>query len=291
MRYAFIAAKKVAFPIAVQCRALGVSRSGFYDYLAEPESARDRRDAELTAKARAVFAEHEGRYGSPRVHRELRHRGEVVSEKKIAEVMRESGLVARPKKRFRATTDSKHDDPIAPNLLARDFTASQPNEAWVTDVTAVWTLAGWLFVAAIIDLFSRRVVGWATSASNDRVLALDALRAALVARRPEPGLLHHSDRGSPYASADYRRALERAGAVASMSRKGDCWDNAVAESFFATLKTEALGERIPDDHVKATRAIGEYIDGYYNTKRRHSFIDYETPIEFELRRQLATMAA
>ena len=291
MRYAFIAAKKVAFPITVQCRALGVSRSGFYDYLAEPETARDRRDAELAAKARAVFAEHEGRYGSPRVHRELRHRGDVVSEKKVAEVMRENGLVARRKKRFRATTDSKHDDPIAPNLLARDFTASGPNEAWVTDVTAVWTLAGWLFVAAIIDLFSRRVVGWATSSNNDRALALDALRAALMARRPEPGLVHHSDRGSPYASADYRRALERAGAVASMSRKGDCWDNAVAESFFATLKTEALGERVPEDHAKATRALGEYIDGYYNTKRRHSFIDYETPIEFELKRQLATMAA
>lgn len=291
MRYAFIAEKRVAFPVAVLCRVLCVSRSGFYDFLAEPETARDRRDASLAAKTRAVFVEHRGRYGSPRVHRELRHRGEVVSEKKVAQVMHERGLVARRKKRFRATTDSKHDDPIAPNLLARDFTASGPNEAWVTDVTAVWTRAGWLFVAALLDLFSRRVVGWATSANNDRALALDALRAALVARRPPPGLVHHSDRGSPYASAEYRRALERAGAIASMSRRGDCWDNAVAESFFATLKTEALGDNVPDDHDAATRVIGEYIDGYYNAQRRHSFVAYESPIEFELKRQLAAMAA
>ena len=291
MRYAFIAEKKVAFPVAELCRVLGVSRSGFYDYLEEPSTARERRDASLSAKARAVFAEHKGRYGSPRVHRELLARGDVVSERKVAQLMRDDGLVARPKRRFRATTDSKHDDPIAPNLLARDFTASGPNEVWVTDVTAVWTLAGWLFLAAILDLYSRRVVGWATSANNDRDLALDALRGALLARRPPPGIVHHSDRGSPYASADYRRALERAGALPSMSRKGDCWDNAVAESFFATFKTEALGDDVPVDHDAATRAFGAYIDGYYNTKRRHSFIDYESPIEFELKSQLAAMAA
>lgn len=291
MRYAFISEKRVAFPVTALCRALGVSRSGFYDYLDEPETERDRRDATLSEKARAVFSEHKGRYGSPRVCQELRARGDVVSEKKVAEVMRENGLVARPKKRFRATTDSKHEDPIAPNLLARDFTTSGPNEAWVTDVTAIWTITGWLFLAAIVDLFSRRVVGWATSASNDRGLALDALRTALLARRPPPGLVHHSDRGSPYASADYRRALERAGAVASMSRKGDCWDNAVAESFFATLKTEALGDCVPLDHDAATSTLGEYIDGYYNTKRRHSFINYESPIEFELKSHLAAMAA
>ena len=291
MKYAFIAEKQVAFPVAVLCRVLNVSRSGFYDYAAEPETARQRRDAVLAAKARAVFVEHKGRYGSPRVRRELNERGDGVSLKKVAQVMRDEGLMAPPKKRFRVTTDSKHDDPIAPNLLARDFTASAPNEAWVTDVTAVWTRAGWLFLAAMLDLFSRRVVGWATSSTNDRALALDALHAALVARRPRPGLVHHSDRGSPYASADYRRALERAGAVASMSRKGDCWDNAVAESFFATLKTEAFDGTIPDDHDAATRTIGDYIDGYYNTKRRHSFIDYESPIPFELKTQLATMAA
>jgi transposase InsO family protein len=291
VRYAFIAEKQVAYSIAVLCRVLEVSRSGFYDYMAEPETERQRRDASLAAKARAVFVEHKGRYGSPRVCRELRERGDVVSTKKVAQVMRLEGLVARPKRRFRATTDSKHDDPIAPNLLARDFTARGPNEAWVTDVTAIWTRAGWLFLAAMIDLFSRRVVGWATSSTNDRALALDALNAALVSRRPPQGLVHHSDRGSPYASADYRRALKRAGAAASMSRKGDCWDNAVAESFFATLKTEAFDDAIPDHHDAATQAIREYIDGYYNTKRRHSFIDFESPISFELKTQVAAMAA
>jgi len=291
MRYAFIAEKRVAFPVAALCRAMRVSRSGFYGYLAEPETERERGDAGLSAKTRAVFAEHKGRYGSPRVCRELRERGDLVSAMKVARLMRENGLVARKKKRFRATTDSKHDDPIAPNLLDRDFTASGPNEVWATDVTAVWTQSGWLFVAAILDLYSRRVVGWATSANNDRALALDALRAGLVARQPPPGLLHHSDRGSPYASGEYRRALARAGAVASMSRKGDCWDNAVAESFFATLKSEALGDRVPDDHDTATRLLGEYIDGYYNPKRRHSFLGYESPIEFELKSQLAAMAA
>lgn len=291
MKYAFIAEKKVAFPVAASCRALGVSRSGFYDFLAEPETERQRRDEVLAAKARAVFADHKGRYGSPRVHRELQHRGDVVSERKVAELMRENGLVARRKKRFRATTDSKHNDPIAPNRLERNFTASAPNEAWVTDVTAVWTHAGWCFLAAILDLFSRRVVGWATSANNDRALALDALRAALIERRPPPGFVHHSDRGSPYASLDYQSVLERAGALASMSRKGDCWDNAVAESFFATLKTEALDSAVPDDQDAAHRLIGDYIDQYYNTKRRHSFIDYESPIQFELKSQLAAMAA
>lgn len=291
MRYAFIAEKRVAFPVAALCRVMRVSRSGFYGYLAEPETERERGDAGLAAKTRAVFAEHKGRYGSPRVCRELRERGDLVSAKRVARLMRENGLVARKKKRFRATTDSKHGDPIAPNLLDRDFTASGPNEVWATDVTAVWTQSGWLFVAAILDLYSRRVVGWATSANNDRALALDALRAALVARQPPPGLLHHSDRGSPYASGEYRRALARAGAVASMSRKGDCWDNAVAESFFATLKTEALGDLVPGDHDAATRLLGEYIDGYYNPKRRHSFLGYESPIEFELKSQLAAMAA
>ena len=291
MRVAFIAERQVAFPIAVLCRVLDVSRSGFYDYLTHPVTDREVRDVALAAKARAVFVEHKGRYGSPRVWRELCERGDVVSEKKVAQVMREQGLMARRKRRFRATTDSRHHDPIAPDLLERDFSASAPNEAWVTDVTALWTHAGWLFVAALLDLLSRRVVGWAASANNDRALALDALRAALVARRPPPGWVHHEGRGSPYASTDDRYALERACAVASMSRRGGGSDNAVVESFFATLKTEALDDRVPDDHDAATRAIGHSIDGYYNTKWRHSFIGFQSPIQFELKTQLAAMAA
>ena len=291
MRYAFVEAKRVAFPVAALCRVMGVSRSGFYAYLAAPETPRERRTASLAAKTRAVFDDHRGRYGSPRVHRELRARGDAVSRKTVAKVMRENELVARRKRPFRATTDSNHDDPIAPNVLERNFTTKAPNQAWVTDVTALWTHAGWLFVAVLVDLFSRRVVGWATSTSNDRALALDALRAALGARRPPSGLVNHSDRGSPYASADYRRALQQAGLVASMSRKGDCWDNAVAESFFATLKAEAFGDHIPSHHEAATQTVREYIDGYYNVRRRHSYLDYMTPVEFELKSQLAAMAA
>ena len=167
--------------------------------------------------------------------------------------MREGGLIARPRKRFRATTDSKHDDPIAPNLLAREFRVDDKNLVWVTDVTAIWTRSGWLFLAVMLDLFSRRVVGWATSAANDRFLALDALRDAIEKRNPLPGLKQHSDRGSPYASDEYREELGRFGIIPSMSRKGDCWDNPVAESFFSTLKTELVGNDIYTSHDAGTR--------------------------------------
>lgn len=291
MKYAFIKTMSVAFPVSVMCSVLGVSRSGYYAWLDEPTTARDRRDAALTPKVQAVFTEHRGRYGSPRIANELSTEDEPVNEKRVARIMAENGLVSRPKKRFVATTDSAHENPIAPNLVARDFTEQAANLTWVTDVTAIWTHAGWLYLAAILDLFSRRVVGWATSANNDRFLALDALHVAVGHRCPEPGLVHHSDRGSPYASDDYRAALRANGMLASMSRKGDCWDNAVAESFFSTLKTEAFGKHVPADHAAARRILREYIDGYYNVKRRHSFLDYETPLGFELKRAIAAKAA
>jgi len=291
MRYAFIHEKRAAFPIKTLCRVLEVSTSGYYDWLAEPITERERRDEPLREETRTVFVEHRGRYGSPRVHAELKARGVTVGEKKVAKLMREGGLVARRKKRFRATTDSKHDDPIAPNLLDRDFVSNEKNEAWVTDVTCLWTRQGWLFLAVLLDLYSRRVVGWATSANNDRHLALDALRDAISKRRPPRGLVHHSDRGSPYASDDYRAELKKHGMNASMSRKGDCWDNAVAESFFGTLKTELVGDFVYDDHDVATREIEHYIDGYYNPTRRHSYLDYVSPIEFELKSHIAVQAA
>jgi transposase InsO family protein len=196
--------------------------------------------------------------------------------------MRENRLVARIRRHFRTTTHSKHAFPVAPNLLARDFTATAPDQRWVTDITFLWTQQGWLYLAVILDLFSRRVVGWATSTNVDRHLALAALDMALVKRRPPTGLLHHSDRGSTYASHDYRQALTARGFRCSMSRKGDCWDNAVAESFFATLKREMdRADDLPSQSVVAL-SIGEYIDGFYNVRRRHSAIDYCSPIEFEL---------
>ncbi len=190
------------------------------------------------------------------------------------------------RRRIRSTTT-----PIAPNIVEREFVRDAKNETWVTDVACIWTRTGWLFLAVLLDLFSRRVVGWATSSTNDRFLALDALREALARRRPSPGLVHHSDRGSPYASDDYREELKRFGVVASMSRKGDCWDNAVAESFFSTLKTELVGDRIYTSQDAATMAIGEYVDSFYNTIRRHSHLGYVSPIEFELRRQIEAEAA
>lgn len=291
MKYAFILTWQVAFPVTLMCRVLGVSTSAFYDWKSEPVTKREQRDAILRSRLRIVFNASRQTYGSPRVHVELRSGGTTVSQRKVAELMRKEGLVARRKKRFRSTTDSKHNDPIAPNLVARNFVTNEKDTIWVTDVTCFWTRAGWLFLAVMLDLYSRRVVGWATSSTNDRFLALDALRDALTRRRPLAGLIQHSDRGSPYASADYRAELDRFGIVASMSRKGDCWDNAVAESFFSTLKTELGADRIYESRDEATMIIGEHIDEFYNTTRRHSHLGYLSPIEYELRSQVAAAAA
>lgn len=262
---------------------LGVSRSGYYAWKVRPPAARVTEDARLVVEIKAAYAVGRGGYGSPRVQRELQKKGRRVGKKRIERLMRCEGIRARQRRRFRATTDSKHADPIAPNILDRQFTVEAPNTTWVTDVTYVWTHEGWLYLAAILDLCSRRVVGWAVGPNNDRRLALDALDRAVAKRHPLEGLVHHSDRGSTYASADYRSALVTCGAVASMSRKGDCWDNAVAESFFATLRAELVDHASYLTHDAAKLAIGEYIDGFYNIERRHSFLDYINPIEFELR--------
>jgi transposase InsO family protein len=214
-----------------------------------------------------------------------------VSEKRVARLMREDGIRARQKRRFRRTTNSNHADPIAPNVLQRDFAAEAPNQSWATDVTYIHTAEGWLYLAVMLDLFSRRVIGWAASITNDRVLALEALDRALTARRPKPGLVHHSDRGSPYASDDYRRTLAQRGLVPSMSRTGDRWDNAVAESFFASLKAELVDHERYPSHSAAISSIGDYIDNFYNPLRRHSSLGYLNPIEYELRTRVAALAA
>lgn len=282
MKFAFITAEKVAFPIAALCRLLVVSPSGYYAAQGRPRSLHARRDERLAEQVTEVHLASKRRYGSPRVHAEIKATGARVGRKRVARLMREKKLAGRTRRRFRTTTDSKHDFPIAPNVLERDFTAIAPNRAWVTDITFLWTAQGWLYLAVILDLFSRRVVGWATSQNVDRHLALAALDAALARRRPTVGLVHHSDRGSTYASGDYRKALDARGIECSMSRKGDCWDNAVAESFFSTLKRELEGIDDFASRDGATLSIGEYIDGFYNVQRRHSAIDYTSPIEFEL---------
>ena len=291
MKFAFIDAEKAQWPIAMLCPVLGVSSSGYYAWRRRPPSERAKRDARLAVEVRLAHKRGRGQYGSPRVHRELKAHGHRIGKKRVERLMRQEGIQGQRKRRFRCTTDSKHSQPVAANVLARNFQADAPNTVWVTDVTYVWTVAGWLYLAVLLDLFSRRVVGWAISETNDRALALEALRRALVARRPAAGLVHHSDRGSPYASDDYQAALRDAGIVPSMSRSGDCWDNAVAESFFASLRAELLDNAHYSGRSDAIPSIADYIDGFYNPVRRHSSIGYVSPIEFELKRFVREEAA
>ena len=281
MKFRFIEEQKVAFPVTRLCEVLSVSPAGFYAWRLRPPSARSVSDAELVVKIKQVHEESRRNYGSPRVHRELLALGRAVGRRRVARLMRENGLVAKRRRRFRTTTDSKHGLPVAPNLLERRFETDAPNKVWVTDITYVWTREGWLYLAAIVDLYSRAVVGWAMSESLSREIALRALDMALRSRRPQPGLVHHSDRGSQYASADYQRALAAQGIVCSMSRKGDCWDNAVAESFFATLKTELVNEADFATRAEARSALFDFIEVFYNRRRRHSFLGYLCPLDFE----------
>ena len=291
MRFVFIQAERALYPVRMLCAVLEVSRSGYYAWVDRPGAARTRADAQLTVEIVAAHQRSRATYGSPRVHVELRARGVRVGRKRIERLMRARGIQGRRKRRFRRTTDSHHASPIAPNVLGRQFAVQAANAVWVTDVTGVWTEEGWLFLAVMLDLFARRVVGWAASATNDTALALAALSPALRDRTPEPGLVHHSDRGSPYASGDYRRALASRGLVASMSRKGDCWDNAVAESFFATIKAELTEHTVYRTHEAAIASIAEYIERFYNPQRRHSHLNYISPIDFELKAQVAALAA
>ncbi len=291
MKFAFIASREVAYPVEVMCQVLGVSRSGYYAWKTRPEPAKKVEDAQLAVEVAAAHKRSRGVYGSPRVHRDLKARGLRIGRKRVERLMRETGLKGRAKRRFVCTTDSNHKLPVAPNLLERHFEADAPNRVWVGDVTYIPTAEGWLYLAVLLDLFSRRVVGWATSANNDRALALTALERALKDRRPPDGLLHHTDRGSPYASEDYQAALRQRGIITSMSRTGDCYDNAVAESFFATLKAEHVDhEEFPSREV-AHASIADYIECFYNSARRHSSLGYINPIEFELRSRVAAFAA
>jgi putative transposase len=283
VKFAFIAAEKAWAPVAVLCKVLEVSRSGFYAWEERGQSTRSSDDAKLIVHVLAAFKTGRGAYGSPRVHDELKAIGIAVSRKRIARIMRELGLEGRRKRRFKATTDSKHNLPVAENVLDRKFEVDAPDVAWVTDITYVWTADGWLYLAAILDLFSRRVVGLAMSERIDRALVLEALRNAVGRRLPNAGLMHHSDRGSQYASGDYQDALNELGVVCSMSRKGNCWDNAVAESFFATLKTECVYPRRFATKAEAREVIFEFIEVFYNASRRHSTLGYMSPVEFEMK--------
>lgn len=291
MKFGFIQAERASYPVRFLCRVLKVSASGFYAWCQRGPSKRAQEDTTLRVAIRAVHVESRRTYGSPRIHVELQAADCSVGRKRVARLMREEGLVPLRKRRFRTTTQSKHDLPVAENLLARDFVASAPNERWVTDITYVWTREGWLYLAAILDLFSRRVVGWAADEHIDEKLISAALGQALSTRRPALGMLHHSDRGAQYASSDYQAALKENGIVSSMSRKGNCWDNAVAESFFATLKGELVDHQDYLSRGQARASIGQYIEVFYNCRRRHSTIGYLSPVDYETAALKANVAA
>jgi transposase InsO family protein len=280
MRFAFIDAEKAHHTIAILCRCLRVTRSGFYAWKGRPESRHRRRDRQLRVKIRASHAASRRAYGSPRVWKDLTEAGETVSRKRVARLMREDGLVARSRRRFKGTTMSDHDQPVAANVLDRQFTADRPNQRWVGDTSEFRVGHGTkLFVAAILDLFSRYVVGWAVSAVNDRHLTIKALEMAIKRRCPDVGLLHHSDRGCTYASEDYQRWLTTHGITCSMSRRGNCYDNAVMESFFSTVKFE-LGEHFASGG-EAKMRLFDYIEVFYNQRRRHSTLGLVSPAVFE----------
>jgi putative transposase len=280
--YELVDSEKAAFPVGLLCEAVGVSRSAYYAWTKSTPSKRKVVNERLLAEIRAIHAEHEARYGSPRILNELRERGHDVGKHRVARLMRENGIWARIRRRFRHTTDSNHKLPVAPNLLDQDFNAASPNQAWVGDITYIWTAEGWAYLAVLLDLFSRRVVGWALRKSLNRELAVSALKRALRRRRPAPGLVHHTDRGSQYASAEYRAILAQHGARGSMSAAGNCYDNAVAESFFATLKKELVHGCAFETRSEAYDAVAHYIENYYNAKRRHSAAGNRSPIKFEL---------
>lgn len=262
---------------------LGVSKAGYFGWRHRPESHRSGEDRALTTRIQVIHSESRKTYGSPRVHRELRCQGTSISRKRVERLMREAGVRVKPQARFVVTTDSDHDLPIAPNLLQQDFSAAAPDRRWVTDITYVPTGEGWLYVAAIVDLFSRRVVGWAMQERMDRSLVLAALAMAVKQRQPDAGLIHHSDRGSQYASDDYRTALVDHGMIASMSRRACCYDNAAMESFWHTLKVELIHRHRFQTRTEAIQAIFEFIEVFYNRVRRHSSIGYVSPVEFERR--------
>lgn len=288
MKFAFIQAEKATFPVTVLCRVLEVSRAGFYAAQRRPVAPRVTEEARLAVQIAAIHRASRRCYGSPRVQAELRARGQYISRKRVARLMRGAGLTARRRRAFRVPTPSTHRHPVAPNRLARQFTVPAPDRVWVSDITYLPTVEGWLYLAVVLDLFSRRVVGWATSDRLGEGVALEALGMGLARRRPPPGLLHHSDRGSQYASAEYRAILAGHGMVCSMSGVGSCWDNAVAESFFATLKGELNQAGAWRTRAEARRAVFDYIELFYNGPRRHSTLGYLSPLGFERQWQQQT---
>jgi transposase InsO family protein len=281
VRFRFIQEYRETLPVGQLCRILEVSRSGFYAWARRPRSERDRANAQLVAQIHAAHRANRGAYGSPRIYRALRSTGLTAGRHRVARLMRLEGLRGAAARRFRFIATRRTDFPAAPDLVRRKFRADAPDRLWVADITQVRTREGWLFLAAIVDVFSRRVIAWATSNRPDNALALEALRIALHQRRPAPALIHHSDRGSQYACADYQELLDRHGIRCSMIRAGNCLDNALAESFFNSLKVEWLYHFTIRSRTQARSLVFDYIEGFYNRTRLHSSLGYRSPINYE----------
>jgi putative transposase len=282
VKFAFIKEHLSAFPVERVCEILDVSRSGYYDWKDRPQSSVAGRRDELAGKIKEIHKDNRGVYGSPRIFEALKAQGEKVCQNTVAKIMREHEIQAKTKKKFvPRTTDSLHDQPVAGNLLDRQFESELPNHKWAADITYIPTGEGWLYLAGVIDLCSRKIVGWSMADHMRSDLVQDALEMGIARRQPGEGLLHHSDRGSQYAGEDYQHLLQRHGMVCSMSGKGDCWDNAVMESFWATLKTELVHHEHYATRDQARQSIFEYIEIFYNRKRLHSSLGYKSPEAFE----------
>jgi transposase InsO family protein len=281
MKYQFIHENRSLYPIVRMCHVLEVSENGYYNWRKRGKSQRKQEDEQLMERIEDAYHTNRGVYGSPRIHVELKEQGILCSRKRIARLMRKQNISARRKRRQAKKTDSNHSSPIAPNLLKRDFTADAPNKKWMTDMTFIATNEGWLYLAGVIDGYSRRLIGWAMGSEHDAKLVKQALQMALTMRQPGAGLLHHSDQGSEYASKSYQEILHQHHIQMSMSRKGDCYDNAMIESFWGTLKEECVGLKIFQTRKEAKTVLFEYIEVFYNRKRKHSALGYLSPVDYE----------
>ena len=281
MRYDFVEAHREKWPVRLMCRVLRVSPGGYYDWRGRPASTRTERREALVVAIKAIHAGVKARYGSPRLHAELVGRGTPCRVNTVAKLMHDEGIAAKTKRKFRCTTDSNHGRPVAENLLARQFEPAAPDRTWAADITFIPTGEGWLYLAAVEDLYSRRIVGWSMGSRIDSRLVVDALEMAVSRRLPGEGLVAHSDRGSQYASEHYQGILTDHGIVCSMSRRANCWDNAPMESFFASLKKELTHDEDYATRVEARASIFEFIEVFYNQIRRHSSLGYVSPAEYE----------
>ena len=281
MKYAFIQEHRHLFPIIRMCQVLGVSENRYYNWRKRGKSQRKQDDDGIAERIEDAYDANRGVYGSPRIHAELKAQGIHCGRKRIVRLMREKGISARRKRRKVRTTNSNHSSPIAPNLLERDFAADAPNKKWVTDMTYIATYEGWLYLAGVLDTYSRKLIGWAMGKQHDAELVKEALHMALIQRQPGADLVHHSDRASEYASTCYQELLQQHNIQISMSKKGDCYDNSMMESFWGTLKEEGIGESLFSSRKEAETALFDYIEVFYNRKRRLSSLGYLSPVDFE----------